>query len=710
MKNVFKSLVIVCVFLLGKNFIGQSKGDQSDIDALLINGGFESGAPVDFGSITGWEVFGNEGALPVGYTRTEPGFVPEYLPEEGQRMALFSAGNNDFGGEISQAFQTIPGATYQIKFKLGIVTEAIGRRQAVQLSVANGEGALILSRIETIASPGIGTTWSDINVSFIAPSTLTRITIADQSEIFPISQTYNSDLLIDSVSVSVQKSANNSPSAVSQNVSVTQDDFVAITLTGLDPDFGNVLSYRVVSSPSHGTLGGAAPNLVYTPAAGYVGPDSFTFSTSDVFSESPAAIINIDVKGAEPLANGSFELGNTLEFGAPDGWRISGRNLSKPTSYISSDQGAVPSYKSSDGNHMLVFSNGDNDFGGSISQRFATVPGQAYRLRYDMGVVSDTQGRQQAMGISLYGSSSQPLINRTETIQSQGPFSFWLPKLQEFVADGPTVLLTFFDQSGIYSPILSSNTDLLLDRVSIVAASDIEATPLAQSQSVEVFQNASIPIVLQGSSGVANEKPGFLVISPSMQGSLTGNPPNIVYTPKSGFMGLDEFEFVTINGTKQSQSAKVSINVIKKVYKFEQWMATFGSTGSLDANPDKDGMVNGVEYVLGANPVKKTGSNFLPKSRISNEDPDGDGKKNRYLVYSFRRTQESASDPNVAILIEWRSNGKEVWKDVTAASGVVVKTQSNRFGIGVDLVNVYIPRSITKSPRLSTRLRVIAKQ
>ncbi len=34
-----------------------------------------------------------------------------------------------------------------------------------------------------------------------------------------------------------------------------------------------------MTAPAHGTLTGTAPNLTYTPTAGYTGPDSFTFQT-----------------------------------------------------------------------------------------------------------------------------------------------------------------------------------------------------------------------------------------------------------------------------------------------------------------------------------------------------------------------------------------------------------------------------------------------
>ncbi|MBU6170102.1 MAG: DUF642 domain-containing protein [Verrucomicrobia bacterium] len=698
--------------LVASYVAGPSLGEPSasDPDNEIANGGFESGTPTDFGTLTSWEVSGNVGAQPVGFSTTVPGFQPAYVPQEGLRMALFSAGNNDYAGAMSQAFATIRGATYLVKLKMGIVTEAAGRRQALQVSVADSGGAAILSRVEPLVSPGSGTTWMDFSASFVAAGTQTRLILSDQSEIFPLNQSYNSDLLIDGVSVTRQKSGSNPPTAKAQIASVTQDDFVPITLIAQDQDPSDVLTYRVVSGPSHGTIGGAPPNIVYNPASGYLGSDSFTFAASDGFSESAPAMVSIDVKGAAPLSNGGFEFGDVADFGTVDAWRTGGKNGSLPVGYTRSGQGITPSYSPSEGNRMLVFSAGSNEFGGSVSQRFATVTGQKYQLMYDMGVVSEASGRQQALAVSLYGRSSLPLINRTEVIQSAGAFSSWVPKIHEFVADGSNVLLTFLDQSGSYAESSTRNTDLLLDNVRIVPMAEPGVDPTAQSQSVELVENGSLPIFLIGSAGMAGLQPEFQVTAAPSYGILTGSAPNLVYTPNAGFSGADYFEFVVTDGSKQSQTAKVSINVIKKIFKFDQWMAGFGATGGLDANPDKDTIVNGIEYVLGTNPVKKTGTTFLPKSRITNADPDGDGQKSRYLVFSYRRTQASASDPDVTILVEWRANAKEGWRNVAYETGVIEKNQANRFAGGVDLVSVHIPRTITKSTKIFTRLRVVSKQ
>ena len=73
---------------------------------------------------------------------------------------------------------------------------------------------------------------------------------------------------------------NDAPEADAQFVSTVVNIPVAITLTASDADL-DPLTYLIETSPSHGSLGGTAPNLIYTPTANYSGTDSFTFTATD---------------------------------------------------------------------------------------------------------------------------------------------------------------------------------------------------------------------------------------------------------------------------------------------------------------------------------------------------------------------------------------------------------------------------------------------
>ena len=88
------------------------------------------------------------------------------------------------------------------------------------------------------------------------------------------------------------------PTAEPQCVSTPKNTPVPITLTGTDSD-GDPLTYSIVTGPAHGTLSGTAPNLTYTPAPGYTGPDSFTFTANDGSVDSTPAQVSITVTNTD---------------------------------------------------------------------------------------------------------------------------------------------------------------------------------------------------------------------------------------------------------------------------------------------------------------------------------------------------------------------------------------------------------------------------
>lgn len=87
---------------------------------------------------------------------------------------------------------------------------------------------------------------------------------------------------------------NDAPVALEGFVATNKDVPVAITLVALDVD-GDALTYTVVVRPRFGTLSGSAPNLTYTPDAGFVGADNFSFMANDLGLLSNPAMVSITV-------------------------------------------------------------------------------------------------------------------------------------------------------------------------------------------------------------------------------------------------------------------------------------------------------------------------------------------------------------------------------------------------------------------------------
>ena len=98
--------------------------------------------------------------------------------------------------------------------------------------------------------------------------------------------------------VSLVIAAGQPVAAVAQDVSVAFNTATAILLNGSDTNPGGpfTFTYAIGTPPSHGTLTGfdaAAGTLTYTPASGYLGADSFTFTASTVNGTSASATVSL---------------------------------------------------------------------------------------------------------------------------------------------------------------------------------------------------------------------------------------------------------------------------------------------------------------------------------------------------------------------------------------------------------------------------------
>ena len=77
------------------------------------------------------------------------------------------------------------------------------------------------------------------------------------------------------------------PVANAQTVAVGYNAPKSITLTATGT---GTLTYSIVALPTHGVLSGTAPNVTYTPNAGYSGADSFTFKANNGVDSNVATV------------------------------------------------------------------------------------------------------------------------------------------------------------------------------------------------------------------------------------------------------------------------------------------------------------------------------------------------------------------------------------------------------------------------------------
>jgi hypothetical protein len=84
--------------------------------------------------------------------------------------------------------------------------------------------------------------------------------------------------------------------------------------------------------------------------------------------------------------------------------------------------------------------------------------------------------------------------------------------------------------------------------------------PVANSQSVNVLKNTSANITLTGSVP-AGDPTNYAIVNSPTNGTLSGSPPNVIYTPNANYVGPDAFTFKVNDGITDSVPALVSLNV-----------------------------------------------------------------------------------------------------------------------------------------------------
>ncbi len=104
------------------------------------------------------------------------------------------------------------------------------------------------------------------------------------------------------VSVLIEvKPVNDPPVANSQSLTTAEDSPLSIVLTGQDID-GDWFGYEIVSQPANGVLSGTAPNLTYTPEAGFSGTDTLEYIVRQSKKKASApATIEIKVTATNDL-------------------------------------------------------------------------------------------------------------------------------------------------------------------------------------------------------------------------------------------------------------------------------------------------------------------------------------------------------------------------------------------------------------------------
>jgi hypothetical protein len=357
---------------------------------------------------------------------------------------------------------------------------------------------------------------------------------------------------------------NDAPIANSASVTLPEDTSANIVLTGTDVD-GDALTFAVVGGPSHGTLSGTAPNLVYTPAANYFGGDSFTFKVNDGQVDSAAATVTLTVAPVNdaPVATPASV---TLAEDTSANIVLSGTDVEGDT--LTFTVATNPAHGILSGTAPnLIYTPAANYFGGD-SFTFTASDGQATSgpatVTITVTPVNDAPVAAPVSVTLAEDTSTNIVLSGTDVEGDALTFAVTVNPAHGTLSGTPpnvtyTPAANYFGNDSFAFVANDGQADSTAATVALTVT-PVNDAPVATPVSATLAEDTSANIVLTGTD-VEGDALTFTVASNPAHGTLSGTAPNLVYTPAANYFGADSFTFTVSDGPATSGPATVAITV-----------------------------------------------------------------------------------------------------------------------------------------------------
>ena len=185
-------------------------------------------------------------------------------------------------------------------------SDAAGRSFKLRIREYSG-GSQVGSTSSTVS---MTSTWQQVKVVYTpAAPGQSRLDFQGYTSSTPVGVCFEAD----DASASVGETTNGQPVAVGNSATTALNTAVTINVLANDSDPDNdPLTVTGTTTPAHGAAVVNANNTItYTPATGYTGPDSFTYSISDGRGGTASATVSITVSPRrQPTAGGGRQLGH----------------------------------------------------------------------------------------------------------------------------------------------------------------------------------------------------------------------------------------------------------------------------------------------------------------------------------------------------------------------------------------------------------------
>jgi hypothetical protein len=382
------------------------------------------------------------------------------------------------------------------------------------------------------------------------------------------------------VTLTVLPAPNRAPSAANDNaVQVPFNTAKPVSVLGNDSDpDGDALSIIAATKPPHGQatfVGGQA--VTYVPDTGYVGADSFTYTTSDGRGGTASATVNLTVQPApntppvardngpvrqayntpvtiNVLGNDSDADGDTLSITAVNGAQHGQTTFSGPSvtftpaaNYSGYDNFA---YSISDGRGgsdtarvLVEVMPANNQAPSAVNDGPISV---TYNTAKTITVLAnDTDADGDTLSISAVGTASKG------TVAISGTSVIYTPTTGQTGADSFTY--TVSDGRGGSATATVS--------VTIGAAPNTNPTAVNDGPISVTYNTAKTITVLSNDTDADGDTLSISSVGTATKGTVTISGTSVIYTPTTGQTGADSFTYTVADGRGGTATATVSVTI-----------------------------------------------------------------------------------------------------------------------------------------------------
>ena len=364
------------------------------------------------------------------------------------------------------------------------------------------------------------------------------------------------------------------------------------------------LTVTAVGTPGHGTVTFTGTSVTFTPAANYVGADSFTYTIRNTSNVSATGTVNVTINANAPTANadsattpsnagiGISPLANDLD---PQGQALSIIAVGVPTHGTASFVGAIVTYTPTAnyvGQDSFSYSikntanlTASNTISVNVMPRNPVANADSNSTLSNAAVsldprVNDIDPQAQALtvaGVGAAGHGTTSLVGNTVT---------YTPAANYVGADSFTY--TIQNASG-------------LQAASTVSVTVNARVPAANMDSASTGSNTAVGITpLSNDTDPQGQVLSVASVAAPTHGatSLVGN--TVTYTPAANYVGADSFTYVARNtsGITATGTVNVTVSVRNPIANADSYATAYNTATTVDPRSnDSDPQGQGVSIV-----------------------------------------------------------------------------------------------------------------